>query len=161
MVSFSEKHGKKNAAPLDSTVGEGRKLAQYVAGTIVSLLAFNNGLTVCWSPTMIPVLLSENTPLEEGPISMEVASWLASIQCLGALLAGPLYIVLINRYSRKVAGYLLATPFIVSWILIIISSTLNVLYIARFIGRIGNGAAVAFPPIYTSQMAEDSVRGAR
>jgi SP family facilitated glucose transporter-like MFS transporter 8 len=109
---------------------------------------------------MLPVLQSDDSPIGEEPISNEVGSWLGSLMCLGGLLATPLYIFISDHYSRKLTGYLVAVPFIVCWFLIIIASSVTILYIARFIGGMGCGAIIVFASLYVSETAQDSVRGA-
>ena len=85
---------------------------------------------------------------------------MSSLVCLGALLATPLYLYLTHHLSRKITGYLVAVPFILSWILVIIADSVPMLYVARFLGGIGCGAVVVFSPIYVAETSEDSVRGA-
>jgi SP family facilitated glucose transporter-like MFS transporter 8 len=80
--------------------------------------------------------------------------------CLGALFATPLYLLISDYYSRKLTGYLVAVPFVVSWILIIIAKSVDVLCIARFIGGMGSGAIILFASLYVSETAQDTVRGA-
>ncbi|PSN52620.1 Facilitated trehalose transporter Tret1 [Blattella germanica] len=162
MVSMgdSKEIYESKSASISPSLPKGKKLTQYVAALIVSMLSFNNGLTICWAPTMLPILQSEDSPLVSGPITKEQASWLAALQCLGAFLSGPFYIFVINRFSRKTAGYILAMPFLTSWLFIIFSRTVPLLYIARLIGGMGNGSSLVFIPIYISEMAEDSIRGA-
>ena len=84
---------------------------------------------------------------------------MSSLTCLGALLATPLYLYLTHHLSRKITGYLVAVPFIITWILVIIAETVPVLYVSRFMGGIGCGAAIVFSPVYVVEIAEDSVRG--
>jgi hypothetical protein len=42
---------------------------------------------VGWPSAAIPILKSDKTPLENGPISSLEASWIASIMCLGDFLS--------------------------------------------------------------------------
>jgi SP family facilitated glucose transporter-like MFS transporter 8 len=107
---------------------------------------------------MLPVLQSDDSPTG-GPISNEVGSWLGSLMCLGGLLATPLYIFISDHCSRKATGYLVAVPFIVSWILIIVANSVTILCIARFIGGMGSGAIIVFASLYVSETAQDTVRG--
>jgi len=79
--------------------------------------------------------------------------------CLGGLLATPLYLLISHYCSRKLTGYLVAVPFVVSWILIIIANSIDVLCIARFIGGMGSGAITVFASLYVSETAQDTVRG--
>ncbi|XP_069687043.1 facilitated trehalose transporter Tret1-2 homolog [Periplaneta americana] len=137
---------------------EGKKIPQYIAAVIVNLAAFSNGCVTGWTSPMLPVLQSNDTPLEDGPVSNEAGSWLGSLMCLGSILATPIYFYTSHRYSRKFTGYLIAVPVIVGWIMIITCKSITVLCIARFI--IGMGSSLVFVPLYISEIAEDNVRGA-
>lgn len=126
----------------------------------VNIAAFSSGSVVGWSSPMLPLLQSDNSPISGGPITNEVGSWLGSLMCLGGLLATPLYLFISDHCSRKLTGYLVAVPFIVSWILVITANSVTVLYIARFIGGMGAGAIILFASLYVSETAQDTVRGA-
>lgn len=56
---------------------------QYFATICVDLLAFSYGASCGWSSAGIPILKSDETPLETGPISSEEASWITSGICIG------------------------------------------------------------------------------
>lgn len=47
------------------------------------LLAFSYGASCGWPSASIPILKSDDTPLESGPITASEASWIASGICLG------------------------------------------------------------------------------
>lgn len=126
----------------------------------VNIAAFSSGAVVGWTSPMLPILQSDSSPISGGPISNEHGSWMGSLMCLGGLLATPLYLLISHHYSRKLTGYLVAVPFVVSWILIIIANSLEVLCIARFIGGMGSGAIILFASLYVSETAQDTVRGA-
>lgn len=49
----------------------------------MNLLAFSYGATCGWASSSIPILRSDDTPLETGPISISDASWIASGNCFG------------------------------------------------------------------------------
>nr|XP_014280064.1 facilitated trehalose transporter Tret1-like [Halyomorpha halys] len=52
-----------------------------------------------------------------------------------------------------------AIPMIVSWTIMYSATTVNFIYIARFIGGISIGAVCASIPVYLVEIAEDSIRG--
>lgn len=126
----------------------------------VNIAAFSSGSVVGWTSPMLPILQSDSSPISGVPISNEHGSWLGSLMCLGGLLATPVYLLISHHCSRKLTGYLVAVPFVVSWILIIIAKSLEVLCIARFIGGMGSGAIILFASLYVSETAQDRVRGA-
>ncbi|PSN32011.1 Facilitated trehalose transporter Tret1 [Blattella germanica] len=158
MVSPSETTESVNASKPQSN--KSTIWTQYAAAFIVNLVALNNGLLNSWSPTMLPILQSDDTPISNGPISKEEVSWVVSATALGSFLATPLYLFAIHRFSRKLTGYLVAVPFIVTWILIFAAKSFPALYVARLVSGMGSGASMVFPPIYISEIAQDSARGA-
>lgn len=125
----------------------------------VNIAAFSSGTVVGWTAPMLPVLQSDESP-SGGHISNEVGSWLGSLMCLGGLIATPLYIFISDHCSRKTTGYLVAVPFIISWVLIIVGNSIIILCIARFIGGMGSGAIIVFASLYVSETAQDTIRGA-
>lgn len=56
---------------------------QYFATVVMDLLAFSYGATCGWTSSSIPILKSDDTPLETGPISTADASWISSGICIG------------------------------------------------------------------------------
>ncbi|KDR14605.1 Solute carrier family 2, facilitated glucose transporter member 8 [Zootermopsis nevadensis] len=89
-----------------------------------------------------------------------MGSWLGSLMCLGGLVATPLYLFISDHYSRKCTGYLVAAPFVASWVLVITAESVAILCLARFIGGMGSGAIIVFASLYVSETAQDTVRGA-
>lgn len=126
----------------------------------MNIAAFSSGTVVGWSSPMLPVLQSADSPLDGGPISNEMGSWLGSLMCLGGLVATPLYLFISDHYSRKCTGYLVAAPFVASWVLVITAESVATLCLARFIGGMGSGAIIVFASLYVSETAQDTVRGA-
>ncbi|XP_069687041.1 facilitated trehalose transporter Tret1-2 homolog [Periplaneta americana] len=136
---------------------EGKKLPQYIATITVNISSFLHGAGLGWAAPMLPFLQSEASPV--GQISDESSSWLGCLLCLGAMFATPLYVYISHRCSRKLTGYLVAVPFIISWILVITATSVTALYFARFLTGMGTGSATVFIPLYVTEIAEDSVRG--
>ncbi|XP_023704097.1 facilitated trehalose transporter Tret1-2 homolog [Cryptotermes secundus] len=158
-ATTENKDAPTNDTESNTSLSGSRKLTQYTAAIIVNIAALSSGSVVGWSAPMLPVLQSDASPTGE-PISNEVGSWLGSLMCLGGLLATPLYLFISDHCRRKTTGYLVAVPFIVSWVLIIIANSVIILCIARFTGGMGSGAIIVFASLYVSETAQDSVRGA-
>lgn len=58
---------------------------QWISVLTMDLLAFSYGAVCGWPSASIPLLKSDDTPLESGPISSHDASWIASGMCIGGL----------------------------------------------------------------------------
>lgn len=80
----------------------------------VSILTFTHGNANSWSATAIPLLQSENTPISTGPITMEEASWIGSLVCIGGLTGNFLGGILINIIGQKKVLMLIIIPHVVS-----------------------------------------------
>lgn len=80
----------------------------------VNLATIGFGLFEGWSSPSILLLTSAKSPLPSGTISMEQASWVASLQCVGCLLGNICFGYIINRYGRRLPLIILAFPLAVS-----------------------------------------------
>lgn len=56
---------------------------QYFAALTMDLLGFSYGASCGWTSASVPLLMSEDTPLDSGPMTMHEASWIASSICMG------------------------------------------------------------------------------
>jgi hypothetical protein len=57
---------------------------QYYATLTMNLLAFSYGASCGWTSASVPILMSEDTPLDTGPMTLNDASWIAA----GMMVAG-------------------------------------------------------------------------
>lgn len=74
----------------------------------------------------------------------------------GALPAG----YLAEKIGRKYTTMSLALPYLVSWALIIFAASAEMLYAGRFVIGIATGASCVVAPMFISEFAETSIRGA-
>lgn len=72
------------------------------------------GAAFGWSSPSLPILLSSETPLASGPLTLNQASWVASVISLGSMLAIVTYGWLIEKYGRKFSSLTIAVPLIVN-----------------------------------------------
>ncbi|KAJ9589408.1 hypothetical protein L9F63_017387 [Diploptera punctata] len=136
------------------------KFPQFLAAFTVGFLCFAYGSATGWLSPTLPFLQSNNSAIGIPPITEEEASWLSSLPFLGALVATPVFSFICQYFGRKAGGYVTVMPAIVSWIIIIFSNSILQLYIARFLVGLAFGGIIVFVPMYTGEMAEDSIRGA-
>lgn len=82
----------------------------------MDLLFFGYGITCGWTSPSLMILKSDESPLPTGKITMEEASWVASLVnaggALGTLFFGPIT----NKFGRKNPLIAVAIPTIVSHI---------------------------------------------
>lgn len=67
-----------------------------------------------WLATALPLLMSENTPLKDGPISAKMAGWIGSSLSFGALCGCLILSFLANYIGHKKTILLCGFPSIVS-----------------------------------------------
>lgn len=82
-------------------------------GFTVNLATIGFGLFEGWSSPSVLLLTSAKTPLPR-IISMEEASWVASLQCVGCLLGNITFGYIINRFGRRLPLIVIAFPLAVS-----------------------------------------------
>ncbi|KAL1387544.1 hypothetical protein pipiens_012709 [Culex pipiens pipiens] len=143
------------------------KLMQFVAGVGVSFAAISAGTALGWTS---PVL-SQLTPVVENgttssnstdgfTITAEEGSWVGSFLAIGAFLGALPAGVLAEKIGRKYTTMSLALPYLLSWALIIFANGAGMLYAGRFLIGISTGASCVVAPMYISEFAEISIRGA-
>ncbi|XP_012234490.1 facilitated trehalose transporter Tret1 [Linepithema humile] len=139
-----------------STRQEGRKLWQYLASISACLMAVGVGTALAWTSPVLPQLYEVDSWLY---ITEEEGSWVGSLLALGAMLGALVSGPMADKLGRKKSLLSLAVPFLLSWVIIIFSSKLWLIYVARFIVGSGVGAACVIVPTYISEIAEISSRG--
>ena len=110
---------------------------------------------VGWFSPALPKLLSEDTPLIEGPLNSEQISWLGSISSIGALLGIFMIGIFTKLFGCKNAMILLAFPATAFRILIYFGNSYYHLLIAKLcVGWTGGGsqATIVF---YISEIANN------
>ncbi|XP_015597133.1 facilitated trehalose transporter Tret1 [Cephus cinctus] len=155
---------------------ESRKLWQYLATCSACLMAFAVGTALAWTspvlPQFAPTNSTSNTTLNTTSntasnatsdsrliISEEEGSWISSLLAIGAIIGAIPAGSLADKLGRKKGILSLSVPFFVSWIMIILASSVWLFYVARLIVGIAVGAACVVVPTYVSEIAETSSRG--
>ncbi|XP_075212809.1 facilitated trehalose transporter Tret1-like [Lycorma delicatula] len=136
---------------------EGKKVPQFLIAIAATLTAFTVGTILAWTAPALPQLQSPNSTL---PITQEQGSWVGSLAAVGAFLGALPAGSVTDLVGRKLALLSMGIPFIISWLLIVYSSSVYMLYIARLIAGFATGASSAIAPVYIGEIAESSVRGA-
>lgn len=100
-------------------------------------------------------LISNDTPLVTGPISIEQVSWVGSINCLGALIGSLTFGYLFTSLGSKRALLFLAIPDIVFWSLIYFGNSFYHILIAKFLGGWAATGATGGAILFVSEIAND------
>lgn len=113
-----------------------------------------SGLLMGWCSPSLPILLSKNSPLEIGPITVDEASLIASIYCLAGALGAFVFGVAINYTGRKytlMLGGLLQT---IGCILILIGENVEMLYISRCLSGVGTAGIFLAIPTFVAEISD-------
>ncbi|GAB0090688.1 hypothetical protein DMENIID0001_054390 [Sergentomyia squamirostris] len=135
------------------------RVLQNTAAISINLVQIVTGITLGWSSPVFPLLISDETPLPDGPISVQEASLITAIfylsGCVGALVFGRLA----DYVGRKWAIILSAVPQFVAYILILFAQNGTHLLISRALSGLASNAQFIIVPIFLSEISETKNRG--
>ncbi|XP_055375650.1 facilitated trehalose transporter Tret1-like [Condylostylus longicornis] len=132
---------------------------QYYATLCANILSMSYGAFCGWPSSSFLVLQSKDSPLDGGPMTDEQASWVGSLLCVGGFVGNYLFGWLANFYGRKISMMLIVIPTLMSLALIILASSVEYLYVSRFLGGLAGGATFCIVPLYITEISEDRIRG--
>lgn len=78
-----------------------------IAGNII---VFGFGCNIGWFSPILPILVSNDTPLAAGPLSIDEVGWIASLPSLGAILGVLFYGLLATKFGYRNSTLLTAIP---------------------------------------------------
>ncbi|XP_073947624.1 solute carrier family 2 member nebulosa isoform X4 [Choristoneura fumiferana] len=137
----------------------GRKLPQYIAALSATLGALAAGSMLGWSSPVVIKIIQKNSTDYDFPISASQGDWVASLINLGAAaICFPIGIIM-DVIGRKKTMLFLILPFTLGWLLITFATSVGMLMAGRFITGVAGGAFCVTAPAYTSEIAQDSIRG--
>lgn len=88
----------------------GNLKAQYYSAISGNVILMGYGVGMGWLTTAIPLLQSNETPLETGPLTTEQLSWAGSIISIGAILGCLSFGYLTNIIGSKNSVLVLGIP---------------------------------------------------
>ncbi|XP_044749917.1 facilitated trehalose transporter Tret1-like isoform X2 [Coccinella septempunctata] len=109
-----------------------------------------------WTAPSIPILESADSPV---PITSKDGVWLESLYMLGGIAGLPFSIYLVDAIGRKKTVLISSVVGLCGWILIGAGTSVNHLFMGRFL--LGMTADIAFnaSPMYISEIAHQKIRG--
>ncbi|XP_072947178.1 trehalose transporter 1-like protein isoform X2 [Epargyreus clarus] len=136
-----------------------RKLPQYIAALSATLGALAAGSMLGWSSPVVFKITQDNSTDYDFDISTSQGDWVSSLVNLGAAgVCFPIGLVM-DAIGRKTTMLLLVLPFTLGWLLITFATNVGMLMAGRFITGVAGGAFCVTAPAYTSEIAQDSIRG--
>ncbi|KAF7995230.1 hypothetical protein HCN44_004702 [Aphidius gifuensis] len=136
---------------------ESKKLWQFLAACSASILAVGAGTALAWTSPVLPILQDKNNDILF--INEEEASWIGAFLPVGAIVGALPAGTIADKLGRKKALLLLALPFILSWMLIVLVNAVWMLYTARFLVGAAVGAVCVIVPTYIAEISSPSTRG--
>ncbi|EDW63945.2 facilitated trehalose transporter Tret1 [Drosophila virilis] len=132
---------------------------QYLAAIFVNIVSISFGAYCGWPSSSFLELSSDASPLETGPLTKQDQGNVASVLCLGGLVGNVFFLWLAEKIGRRQSMLWVALPSLLGWIGIPYARNPNHLIAARFLGGMAGGGCFGVIPVYTAELAEDSVRG--
>ncbi|XP_050695169.1 facilitated trehalose transporter Tret1-2 homolog [Eriocheir sinensis] len=126
-----------------------RHKQEILAACVMGLSTFSGGMLEGYISPALPTLLLD---------SLE-ASWLGSLLLLGACL-GALVSSWVISLGRRRAVLASALPRITGWIMMAAASDVYMMYGGRFLSGVSLGIITSAVPVYISEVAHSSIRGA-
>lgn len=142
---------------LSSKQTSSSRLRLYLIVFAVNLVYLTCGCMYGWTS---PTLAQLQNPGSWLPISDSEGSWIVSLLPMGSMIGPLLCGILIDLIGRKGTMLCIIILFISSWVLLFFAESVYIMYAARFIFGIGDGATYTGIPIYIAEIAEDSIRSA-
>lgn len=107
-----------------------------------------------WCSPILLILLSQDSPLSTGTITIDEASLVMSIYCLGGAVSTIIFGFLVNRIGRKytiVIGAFLQT---IAWSMILFGDNIDILYTARCLSGFGTAPALLAVPSFVAEISD-------
>ncbi|XP_075985324.1 facilitated trehalose transporter Tret1-like [Anticarsia gemmatalis] len=135
------------------------RLRQFHAAFASGFGTFLMSVVTVWPSYTSELYMSNTTTPLSAPMTRMEEALLGSLPALGAVAgtvtAGPI----VDMFGRKNGGLLLTLPYVLSWAVIAVSSSIKVILAARFLAGLSGGGTLVLVPILVSEVSEDSIRG--
>ncbi|KAJ3651079.1 hypothetical protein Zmor_017140 [Zophobas morio] len=135
----------------------GKKWSQILVVVIATIATFTTGLHVGWPAPSLPQLFSDEYPFD---VSAEEGSYITIIGSLGAFFGSFVGHFILDKIGRRRCILLIGLPQIICFLSIIMSyQVMELLYVGRFLGGLGEGMVSTIILLYVGEIAEPSIRG--
>ncbi|CAK1543398.1 unnamed protein product [Leptosia nina] len=112
-----------------------------------------------WPSYTIAEFTSNSTTVIQSPMSSFETSLVGSLPSLGGMLGTMCAGMIIDGFGRKNGGLFIALIYLLSWVMMDLTSSTMIILIARFLSGISMGASSVHAPIPISEVADESIRG--
>ncbi|XP_050304706.1 facilitated trehalose transporter Tret1-like [Anthonomus grandis grandis] len=133
---------------------EAKKLPQYFAAVSICIGAMGTGTVIGWTSN----ISDELTDGSLNNIKLDL-SWAGAIMCLGAMCTCIPIGILADKIGRKLCVLFTIIPFIIGWVLIILTKHVAMFLVGRFLTGFAGGSFCIVGPLYTSETSQKEIRG--
>ncbi|XP_059618221.1 facilitated trehalose transporter Tret1-like [Phlebotomus argentipes] len=134
------------------------RFRQFLSAFLANFHTMVYAMVAIWPSPTLPKLLSENSPLPSGQISIAHASLISSILYFGGLLGTLSFGYIGKRFGQKLCLLLATIPEIAAALCIIFAQNVFYLHSSRFLSGVAGGA-MQLIPAYVCEVSEDCIRG--
>ncbi|XP_014277108.1 facilitated trehalose transporter Tret1 [Halyomorpha halys] len=134
----------------------GATFRQYLAATACTLSVAMMATSFNWMEPLMHYFIS---PDSEIPMSSTDTSWLLSFVELGEVLVTVPAGMLADRFGRKTLLLTTGPLCLLSWLLVLTTRNIIVLYVVRWIQGAGVGIVYTIAPMYIAEISEPRIRG--
>ncbi|XP_017488940.1 PREDICTED: facilitated trehalose transporter Tret1-like, partial [Rhagoletis zephyria] len=124
-----------------------------------TIITFCHGFGLGWFSVILAKLQSPIETELDFVITLNEGSWIGGLSSLGGATGNIVYGILADLIGRKASIYVLAIPYIISWILVYLAKSVEFLYVSRFLAGVTGGGTYVIIPIFIGEIAEPKIRG--
>ncbi|XP_049827669.1 facilitated trehalose transporter Tret1-2 homolog [Schistocerca gregaria] len=121
-----------------------------------SVIHFAFGTFMAWSPTTVPILQEEDSPV---PLTPDQGSWIVSINSLTSLAAVLTTAYVADVFGRKTLILAGAVPALIWWLMVAFANSYEMLITARAIGSLTGGFIGGSTTMFVCEIADIKIRG--
>ncbi|XP_062541701.1 uncharacterized protein LOC134209707 [Armigeres subalbatus] len=134
-------------------------LNQFLSAVAVNIITISHGAALGWVSPFLPYLQSSETHLTSGAVTIEQASWIGSLLCIGGFIGAPTYGFLADRFGKKRGLQLLVIPHVAFWLCILCGPNVYYIYLGRILAGTAGGGVFRAIPLYIADIAHNKLRG--
>ncbi|KAK5645203.1 hypothetical protein RI129_006503 [Pyrocoelia pectoralis] len=109
-----------------------------------------------WTAPIIPMIERSNSTLQ---VTNTDVLWLENMFMIGGFAGIPFVILTIDRFGRKSSILIGAVQGLVAWILIGFASSIEYIYVARFLSGLAANLDFVAAPTYVAEISDKKIRG--
>ncbi|XP_045495168.1 facilitated trehalose transporter Tret1-like [Colias croceus] len=137
---------------------EGSKVNQIICAFFINLPVFAYGASIGWMSPMT-LLLQSDKSLRGTPLTDLEVSWMAAVAYLVCVPGDFIMALLGDHIGRKRTLMLISLANALTWIILLSSTEIWALILARALVGIAMAGSYVTCPIYTKEISDDNVRG--